>query len=54
MARTTRQLKEDLRKENTALKKAIKLKCLDCMCDQKIDCEIPDCSLYPFKPFKKK
>ena len=36
--------------------KAIKANCYQCMnsyLDGKIDCEIPDCPLYPFMPYRK-
>ena len=37
--------------------RAIHAKCFDCMNnyqDGKIDCEIPNCSLYPYMPYKGK
>jgi hypothetical protein len=51
--RTLRELKTDLKKENIDYRKAVRAKCLDCMCDQHTDCEIPGCSLYRFQPFRK-
>ena len=36
---------------------AIKAKCADCcglFVDGRIDCEVPDCPLYPYMPYKKK
>ena len=36
------------------LKQAVLAKCADCMgkyADGKLDCEIPECSLYPFMPY---
>lgn len=46
--------KKELREEGQFLKLAIKEKCLDCMAGQKISCEMPDCSLYSFNPYKTK
>jgi len=44
------RIKKELKENKTAVKK----KCYDCMGGmKKIDCEIPRCSLYPFRPFKK-
>jgi len=34
------------------LMKAIRSKCRDCMAGQHLDCQIPDCSLYPYRPYK--
>ena len=37
------------------VERAIKEKCIDSMCGQKkVDCETPDCSLYPFSPWGSK
>ena len=36
---------------------AIKAKCCDCMgyyIDGRMDCEVPDCPLYPFMPYRGK
>ena len=36
---------------------AIKAKCCDCMgffYDGKLDCDIPDCPLYPYMPYRQK
>jgi hypothetical protein len=36
-------------------RQAILAKCCDCMCyhvDGRIDCRMPHCSLYPFRPYK--
>jgi len=36
------------------LKQAVLAKCADCMgkyADGKLDCEIPECSLYPWMPY---
>ncbi len=36
---------------------AIRAKCCDCMgyyIDGRTDCELPDCPLYPFMPYRKK
>lgn len=46
--------KTQLRSELSSAKAAIKAKCLDCMCGQKINCEIEDCTLYPFNPLRRK
>ena len=46
------QLKKKFRKEITALKDAIYLKCYECsafQADGYSDCQITDCSLYPFR-----
>jgi hypothetical protein len=50
--RKTRELKETFKKEGVLYRKAIKDKCLDCMCGQHIDCLMPDCSLYHFRPYR--
>ncbi len=44
--------RKQISRELTELKQAIKEKCADCMCGQKTDCEIDDCSLYPFRPYR--
>jgi len=50
-----RQKKSQMTKKLANYKKAIKEKCYDCMCGQKkIDCEINHCSLYPYRPFRKR
>jgi hypothetical protein len=53
MKQTNKQLKDNYKQENILYRKVIKLKCLDCLNDCQIDCEIDDCSLYPYRPFKK-
>ena len=38
--------------KNTTLMKAIRLKCLQCTCDNKVEvreCLIKDCTLYPYR-----
>lgn len=50
MARAV-ELKNEYRKENILLIKAIKDKCVECLCSQKIDCEINDCGLYKYRPY---
>lgn len=41
-------------KSHREMEKAIKAKCFDCMGGQKkIDCELLECSLYPFRPWSK-
>lgn len=43
--------------ERLAPVQAIKAKCCDCMgffYDGKLDCEIPDCPLYPYMPYRQK
>lgn len=45
------------KKKNPPPVKAIKEKCKDCMSDYadgRVDCGIPDCSLYHWTPYKKK
>lgn len=40
--------------ENKSLKLAIKKNCYDCMSGmKKTDCGVEECSLYPFRPFKR-
>lgn len=46
--------RKQLSLELLTLKDALKLKCVDCLCGQRIDCEIDDCSLYPFRPYRKR
>ena len=39
------------------MKKMIRDKCKDCMCDYadgRVDCGIPKCSLYPLMPYRKR
>ena len=51
------ELQRHLREERLTIGEAIKAKCYDCMgyfTDGLKDCEIPDCSLYPFMPYRKK
>jgi hypothetical protein len=44
--------KTQLLKELGEIKKAIKEDCIDCNGGQKkVDCEVPDCPLYPYRPF---
>jgi hypothetical protein len=31
---------------------AVRAKCLDCLCGRKWDCEMPDCALYQWQPWK--
>jgi len=41
--------------EGTSLRAAIKAKCLDCCCWQRAeiaDCRVPNCALYPYRPYK--
>jgi hypothetical protein len=54
MTRTNRELKDNFKKENIAFRKAIKVKCDECLCGQKIDCMIDDCGLYNFRPYGRK
>ncbi len=45
---------EIVRAKQPSMKKAILGKCKDCMCDYvdgRMDCEIEDCSLYPWMPY---
>lgn len=44
--------RKNILKNYREVEKAIKLKCFDCMGGQKkTDCELKDCSLYPFRPW---
>lgn len=42
----------EAQKERGAMKRSIRKKCNDCMCGQKMDCEVPDCPLYGWKSYK--
>lgn len=49
-----RELLKYLEGARITQRQAILAKCYDCMCyyaDGRKDCEIPDCSLYPFMPY---
>lgn len=49
--KTRNELKQEVRK----MKKAMFEKCIDCCCGQKrYDCEINDCTLYPYRWPQKK
>ena len=53
-ARGNKELKKYLAGESLTQRKAILAKCADCMgyyVDGKLDCQMPDCSLYPFMPY---
>ncbi|RJO60239.1 hypothetical protein C4544_05710 [candidate division WS5 bacterium] len=39
--------------EITSLKQAIKSNCIECLCGQKMDCEIAECSLFQYRPYRK-
>lgn len=44
--------RNELAKEIQELRSAIKADCIDCNGGQKkVDCEVPECSLYPYRPF---
>ena len=48
-------LVKHLRGERLTQRQAILAKCCDCMCyhvDGRLDCRMPHCSLYPFRPYK--
>jgi len=48
-------LVKHLRGERLTQRQAILAKCCDCMCyhaDGRLDCQMPHCSLYPFRPYK--
>ena len=54
MARGVLELRNFGQGKKLSLKQSILAKCCDCMgnyADGKIDCEIPDCPLYPFMPY---
>lgn len=44
--------RRSLHKEIRDLKKAIKEKCKDCLCNQRFDCGMPECSLYRHRGLK--
>jgi hypothetical protein len=55
-AQGKRDLIRHLKGERLTMKQAILSKCFDCMggyTDGKTDCNIPDCSLYGFMPYRK-
>jgi len=48
-------LVKHLHGERLTQRQAILAKCCDCMCyhaDGRLDCQMPHCSLYPFRPYK--
>ena len=48
-------LLKHLRGERLTQRQAILAKCCDCMCyhvDGRLDCRMPHCSLYPYRPYK--
>lgn len=50
-----KELKKHLEGKRITQRQAIKAKCFDCMGgyrDGRENCEIPDCSLYAFMPYK--
>lgn len=54
LAKGKKELLRHLDKERLTLKQAVIAKCYDCMgfySDGKVDCKMPDCSLYPFMPY---
>jgi hypothetical protein len=56
-AQGRRELLRHLEGGKLSRKAAIKAKCYDCMnsfADGKYDCQIPDCPLYGFMPYKGK
>jgi hypothetical protein len=55
-AKGRKELIEHLTGKMLTPRKAILSKCYECMnayADGKVDCNIPDCSLYPFMPYRK-
>ncbi len=55
-ARGIKELKKHLLGERLTLRQMVIAKCADCTNwygDGKIDCEIPDCPLYPMSPYGK-
>ena len=56
MARGRNELIKHREGKKLTYRQAALAKCYDCMGgyqDGKVDCEIPNCSLYPFMPFRK-
>jgi len=50
-----KELIRHLKGESLTMKQSIKAKCYDCMgfmADGGNDCEVPECSLYPFMPYR--
>ena len=48
-------LVKHLKGERLTQRQAILAKCADCTCchvDGRLDCRMPHCSLYPFRPYK--
>ena len=51
------QMLRFMKGERLTRNQAIKAKCYDCTCgyqDGRVDCEIYDCPLHPYMPYKKK
>jgi len=56
-ARGQKELLKHLNGEKLTFRQAIIANCYDCMgyyVDGKVDCELKDCPLYPFMPFRPK
>tara|TARA_B100000315_G_scaffold94826_1_gene87156 strand:+ start:9657 stop:9863 length:207 start_codon:yes stop_codon:yes gene_type:complete len=54
-AQGRKELKKYLIGEKITFKQAVLAKCYECMCgynDGKVSCEIPECPLYRFMPYK--
>lgn len=52
MRRTNTELLRVVQQEHREMKKAIKAHCLECLCEQKVDCMMPACPMYPYRPYK--
>lgn len=53
MARATEANKIEARRgPGRVTQAAVRAKCLDCLGGRKYDCEIPECALYPWHPWK--
>ena len=54
-AKGRKELIDHLQQKQLSAKEAIHAKCYDCLgmyADGKVDCDIPDCPLYPFMPYR--
>ena len=54
-ARGNKELRKHILGDRLSLKKAVLAKCADCMgyyFDGRFDCQMPDCPLYPFMPYR--
>jgi hypothetical protein len=56
-ARGGKELKKHLAGDRLTQRQAIHAKCYDCMggySDGRVDCQLSDCSLYPFMAYRKR